>query len=180
MKLSRVLADAPILVLSTLPADWPEIAIEIFPNRVSPAAESVLGADYATMLATLLAPQSRGSLTIASSNISDAPLINSNLFTEQSDVDIMVAAFKRARQALASAAIAPILIGPEIVPGPSVQTDGQILAYLKESLNPLYHAFATNKMGNASDPDAVVDSHGKVYGVEHCEASRPETKWAKD
>ena len=154
--------------------------MEIFPNHVSPTAESVPGADYATMLATLLAPQSRGSLTIASSNISDAPLINSNLFTEQSDVDVMVAAFKRARQALASAAIAPVLIGPEIVPGPSVQTDGQILAYLKASLNPLYHAFATNKMGTASDPDAVVDSHGKVYGVEHCETWGPEPKRTKD
>lgn len=141
----------------------------IYPNGVSEAAESVPGADYATLLATLTAPQSRGNVSIASPNMSDAPLINPNLFTEQSDVDVMIAAFKRARQALASKAMAPVLIGQEIIPGPSVDTDEQILAYLKEALNPLYHAFATNKMGNASDPNAVVDSHGKVHGVKNRE-----------
>lgn len=153
--------------LSTLPADWPEVVYGIYPNGVSEAAESVPGADYATLLATLTAPQSRGNVSIASPNMSDAPLINPNLFTEQSDVDVMIAAFKRARQALASKAMAPVLIGQEIIPGPSVDTDEQILAYLKEALNPLYHAFATNKMGNASDPNAVVDSHGKVHGVKN-------------
>ena len=100
--------------------------------------------------------------------MADAPLINPNLFTEQSDVDVMLAAFKRARQVLGSKAMSPVLVGPEIIPGPSVQTDEQILGYLKAALNPFYHASATNKMGKASDPNAVIDSHGKVYGVKNC------------
>lgn len=103
--------------------------------------------------------------------MSDAPLINPNLFTGQSDVDIMIASFKRARQTLGSVAMAPVLIGPEIVPGPGVQTDAQILAYLKESVNPFSHGTSTCKMGPASDTNAVVDPHGKVYGVKNCETS---------
>jgi len=140
------------------------VVFGIFPERLSPR-QNVTGATYATLLATLIAPQSRGNLTIASPNMSDAPLINPNLFTAQSDVDVMLAAFKRARQVLGTEAMAPVEIGAEQVPGPGVQTDAQILAYLRAALNPLYHAFATNKMGKASDPDAVVDCHGKVLGV---------------
>ena len=165
-QLPSVTADALIAVLSALPADWPEVIYEVLPSGIS-ANESAPGANYATILATLLAPQSKGNVSISSSNMNDAPLINPNLFTAQSDVDVMIAAFKRARQALESKAMAPVLIGPEIVPGPSVQTDEEIVAYLKESISPFSHAFATNQMGKASDPNAVVDSHGKVFGVKN-------------
>lgn len=168
VRMPKPIADALNAVLSTLPADWPEVVFGVFQNRISPQAENAPGAQYATMLATLIAPQSRGNISITSSNMTDAPLINPNLFTRQSDVDVMLAAFKRARQVLGSKAISPSLIGQEIIPGLNVQTDEQILGYLKAALNPLYHASATNKMGKASDPNAVIDSHGKVYGVKNC------------
>ena len=170
--LSRIAADAFNAVLSSLPADWPHIAYEVYQTLASEAA-TVAGANYASILPVLQAPQSRGNLTIASANMSDAPLINPNLFTGQSDVDIMVASFKRTRQALGSAAMAPVLIGPEIIPGPSVQTDAQILAYLKQAVNPFSHATSTCKMGQASDANAVVDPHGKVYGIKNCETPLP-------
>ena len=173
VQLRGIFAEALTIVLSNLPTDWPEVAFEVYPNGVSEEAESAPGANYATLLTTLLAPQFKGNVSIASSNMSDAPLIDPKFFTGQSDADVMIAAFKRARQVLASTAISLTLIGPEVVPGASVQTDRQILAYLKEALNPLYHAFGTCKMGIASDPNAVVDTHGKVYGVKNRTAFWP-------
>ena len=155
--------------LSSLPADWPEIIIGVFPNGLDDRAQPVPGPNYATLLATLNSPASRGSVSITSANMADAPLIDPNLFSAQADKDVMLAAFKRARQVLGTRAMAPVIIGDEMIPGPKVQSDEQILGYLRASLNPLFHAFATNKMGKASDPMAVVDSRGKVIGVKNCE-----------
>ncbi|RYP61970.1 hypothetical protein DL770_009671 [Monosporascus sp. CRB-9-2] len=154
--------------------DWPEISFSIYPNGIPrnnlTGEEPVPGANYATLLATLIASQSKGSVSIASPRMSDAPLIDLNLFTAQTDKDLLVAAFKRARQALQSKAMAPVLIGGEFLPGDNVQTDEEILEYLVHALNPLFHAFASNRMGKTSDPMAVVDNHGKVIGVKNCPA----------
>jgi choline dehydrogenase len=112
-----------------------------------------------------VAPHSRGTVTIQSSEMSDAPIINPNWLTENSDIEVLVAGFKRVRQALNSSAMAPVLKGGEVFPGPSVETDEDIRAYIARSSSPLYHAFATNRMGNGSDPNAVVDSRGRVVGL---------------
>ena len=49
--------------------------------------------------------------------------------------------------------------------GLPVQSDAQILHFIRESLSPLYHASCTCSMGQEGDPAAVVDSHAKVFGV---------------
>ena len=46
-----------------------------------------------------------------------------------------------------------------------MQTDEQILAEIRLSFNTVYHASATNKMGQKKDSMAVVDSRCKVYGA---------------
>lgn len=157
-------------LLSKLPADWPEVAYAILPNQIpieyaTPAIPYIDGAEYATAVLVLFAPQSVGNVSISSSDINTPPLINPALFTNQSDVDVMVAGFKRLRSALASEAMAPILIGPEVVPGSAVATDEQIINFMRQGIQPFQHAFASNKMGVATDPMAVVDSHGRVFGV---------------
>ncbi|KAJ0108714.1 glucose-methanol-choline oxidoreductase [Diaporthe amygdali] len=148
--------------LADLPEDWPEIAYNVYPAGVTTPAK---GANYAILQATLLAPRSRGSVNIQSADMSVAPVIDPNWLSEQTDVEVLTAGVKRVRQALNSTAMAPVLIGDEILPGVDVQTDDDIAAYLAKVGNPIYHAFASNKMGRTSDPDAVVDSRGRVIGV---------------
>ena len=53
------------------------------------------GFNYASLTAALVAPRSRGNLTITSVDTNVAPTINLNYLTEQSDVDLMIASFKR-------------------------------------------------------------------------------------
>lgn len=159
--------------LDALPSDWPEVAYAIYPSDIptefaNSSVPVVEGASYATAVAVLFAPQSVGNVSIASADITVPPLINPALFTNQADIDIMVAGIKRLRQALGSSAMTPILIGPETVPGVEVQTDEEIIEYLRTTVNPFQHAFASNKMGLANDSLAVVDSKGSVYGVKNC------------
>ena len=51
------------------------------------------------------------------------------------------------------------------MPGPDVQTDDQIDAFLRQHLETAYHPCGTAKMGAASDPMAVVDPQTRVIGV---------------
>jgi choline dehydrogenase len=157
------------VVLSKLPADWPEIAYVNFPAASfqffgKPAIQSVNNS-YATIIPTLMAPHSRGNISIVSSHMSDAPLINPNWLTAQADKDLLVAAFKRVRQFAKSEAIASVVIGDELFPGSSAQTDAQILEAIHEMFMSMSHAHATCQMGKASDPLAVVDGSGRVYEV---------------
>ena len=81
------------------------------------------------------------------------------------DAQVAVAALKRIRQAFAT--VTNITAGPELAPGPTVQTDQEILTYIRNSSIPLYHAGATCAMGKISDIQAVVDAHARVIGVQN-------------
>lgn len=118
----------------------------------------------------LLTPLSRGNITLASADMSDAPLINPNWLTHPTDQQVAIAAFKRARQFFNTSAIAPILIGEELLPGqqdlPFNSSDEEILSYLQANIGFNWHASCTCKMGKRDDGMAVVDSRAKVIGVE--------------
>lgn len=118
-----------------------------------------------------MASRSAGSVTIQSADMAVAPVIDPNWFGSQTDVEVTIAGLKRMRQALNSSAMAPILIGEEVLPGPDVQTDDELASYVAQRGATLYHAMASNKMGKTSDPDAVVDSRGRVIGVQRCKSS---------
>ncbi|KAL5082898.1 hypothetical protein Trisim1_002717 [Trichoderma cf. simile WF8] len=158
--------------LAEVPADWPEMQYLTLPTFVgdfesATAASPDDGFKYATLLATLIAPSSLGNVTIASPNMSDKPIINPNWLTTQRDIELVVAGFKRIRQILEAPVMGNITIGPEYYPGSAVQTDDEIHAQVQTSFNTMYHASASCRMGKSSDPDAVVDTHARVYGVKN-------------
>lgn len=98
----------------------------------------------------------------------DPPVINPNWMTTDADLEVMVAIFKRMRQLWNNPAIQALTIGEEYWPGPSVKTDEDIKAFLKQTATPMSHATSTCKMGKTSDPMAVVDSQCRVIGVQNC------------
>ena len=55
--------------------------------------------------------------------------------------------------------------GPELAPGPQVQTDQQILDFIASEGESAYHPSCTCKMG-VNDPMAVVDAQLKVHGID--------------
>lgn len=113
-------------------------------------------------------PQSTGSVSISSASMHDPPIINPNWMTTDADLEVMVAIFKRMRQLWRSPAMKNIIIGDEVWPGSSVESDEEIIAFLRETVTPMSHATSTCKMGKRSDPLAVVDSKGRVIGVKNC------------
>ncbi|KAJ5775540.1 uncharacterized protein N7511_000551 [Penicillium nucicola] len=124
------------------------------------------GYQYASILGVLITPTSRGNVTLNSDSTSDLPTINPNWLDTVADQEVAIAMFKRMRQAFQSDAMAPVVIGDEYNPGPQVQSDDQILGWIKNNVMTLWHAAGTCKMGTSDDEMAVVDPQARVYGVD--------------
>lgn len=155
--------------LNSFPADWPQLeflpggTILNTPNFA--LGDPVDGNNYAAIATALIAPLSRGNVSISSSSMSDPPLINPAWLTSPVDREVAIAAFRRQRDYWRYLSAQNITIGDEVQPGPSVVTDTQILKYISETVAPIWHASATCKMGKKGDRQAVVDAKGRVFGT---------------
>lgn len=150
--------------LSAFPSDWPLIENSVTSSsRVLTASDSAQ--QYGTIGCILIAPISRGNMTIQSASNLDPPIINPNWLLEEADQEVAIEAYKRARQAW-RAIPEGIRVGDEVSPGKNVTTDSQLLEYIKSNIAPIHHASSSNAMGKADNPMAVVDSQGRVMGVQ--------------
>lgn len=129
--------------LLAFPADWPEIEY-ISGSLANPALPKTYR-DYTVMIPALVAPTSRGSVSISSASVDDQPVIDPNWLSTKADQEQAVAALKRVRGIMAGDAVQGGLVGPEIAPGATVQTDEEILAYIKSSFSTVWHAACTCK-----------------------------------
>lgn len=153
---------------SHVPTDWPEL--EHLPvnaalgyQRDYQREDPVDGYNYATIGSLLPAPFSRGTVTIASANPADLPLIDPGYLTDPADVELAIVAIRRQREFWAQ--MQGVVIGNEILPGENVQSDEDILNFVKASLAPAPHASGTCRMGIEGIPGNVVDNFGRVYGT---------------
>ncbi|KAF7175630.1 hypothetical protein CNMCM7691_009195 [Aspergillus felis] len=157
--------------LSWFPDDWPETeyisSAAYVGNFSNPLVSQPSGGkQYATILGTLVAPTSRGNVTIASNDTSDLPIINPNWLSTEADQQVAIAAYKRIRDMFHGEAMAPIIVGDEYFPGSQYQTDAEILEVIRNTVMTIYHAACTCKMGTRDDPMAVLDSQARVFGVD--------------
>lgn len=153
---------------SMLPADWPEL--ELLPvnaalgyQRNYQKEDPADGYNYATLGTLLAAPLSRGSVSISSANPADPPLIDPNYLSHPADIELAIVAIRRQREVWAQ--MQGVTIGDETLPGAQVQSDEDILAFVKQSLAPAPHAAGTCRMGRKEDRESVVDGMGRVYGA---------------
>ena len=96
----------------------------------------------------------RSTVTLANDGSRCKVRIDFNFLADQQDQNVLVEAVKKAREILASPKF-DHLRGEEMAPGNAVQTDTQILDYLRQTATTVYHPVGTCKMG--IDDMAVVD-----------------------
>ena len=114
---------------------------------------------------SMIKQDSRGEITLKSSDPPDPPRILFNLFKEKSDVDRMIRGVRAARRIYRSEPLGS-LIGEEITPGDALQTDEQLEQHIRNTAAITLHPVGTCKMGVETDPMAVVDDQLRVRGVE--------------
>jgi choline dehydrogenase len=108
---------------------------------------------------------SRGSVTIRSADARVHPALRFNYLSTPEDRREWVEAIRTARDILAQPALAPY-DGGEISPGPQVDTDEQILDWVRRDGETALHPSCTCRMGTADD-DSVVDPLSmRVHGVQ--------------
>ncbi|MEW9836748.1 GMC family oxidoreductase, partial [Mesorhizobium marinum] len=108
-------------------------------------------------------PSSRGEIMIRSQNPRDYPKIVANAYSTEADVAEMLAAVKFVRRIAAQPALAEI-IEEEVLPGPSVTSDADLIQDFRQRSGTVYHPVSTCRMG--PDPArAVVDPRLRVHRI---------------
>ena len=107
--------------------------------------------------------KSRGTVRLRTASPLDHPLIDPNYLASRDDLARCIWAVKFARQIGSDPAMADWYLR-EVQPGPKVETDQEIEAYIRATAGTCYHYAGTCKMG--TDPKAVVDPRLCVRGVQ--------------
>lgn len=133
-----------------------------------PAAMIDHGFDSATdhgfnVAPTLLKPRSRGRVGLRSADPSDPARIEARYLKEPGDLELLVEGVKIARRLATTRAFAADL-DAEVLPGPDVQTDDEIAAFVRRTATTIYHPTSSCPMG-PPDRDMVVDARLRVHGV---------------
>lgn len=112
---------------------------------------------------TLVRPESRGWIRLRSKNPAEAPLIQPNYLQAESDVQTLLEGVRLA-QRIAQAPALERYRGEAFLPGAGVQSEADLIAYIREMAETLYHPSGTCRMG--VDEGAVVDPQLRVRGID--------------
>lgn len=113
----------------------------------------------------VIRPTSRGSVHARSCDPKEPPKIIHNYLSTEQDKKLSIEGFKLQRRIYESEVFQEHATH-EILPGPSVQTDEEILDFWRKEAMSTYHPVGSAKMGAADDPSAVVDNELRVHGIE--------------
>jgi choline dehydrogenase len=111
-----------------------------------------------------LRPRSRGQVILKSGNPLEKPLMTFNYLQEPKDLAEMVGGFKKARELISQPAFDEFR-GVELIPGPHVKSDADIVQFIRGAAETDYHPSCTCAMGNGEM--AVVDERMKVRGIKN-------------
>jgi choline dehydrogenase len=115
-----------------------------------------------SILQSYWTPESRGTVMVRSSDARDAPAIQLNTLTSDGDVAAFVRAIRRTREIVSTDPLASA-VAVEVHPGPAVNTDEEIAAWVRATVATTGHPACTAAMG--TEPDSVLDPQLRVRGV---------------
>ncbi|THV11716.1 GMC family oxidoreductase [Rhizobium rhizophilum] len=108
-------------------------------------------------------PTSKGTITIASPDAADAPLIRPNYLSTDRDVEEVLQGSRLMRRIADANALAG-WVEEEVSPSKAADTDAKLLDYFRLNSGSIYHLCGTCAMG--TDPlETVVNARLKVHGV---------------
>ncbi|MGE0416048.1 MAG: GMC family oxidoreductase [Acetobacteraceae bacterium] len=116
-----------------------------------------------TAIMNILRSESTGSIHITAKTASKPPAIRFNFLSAQLDRDVTVAAMRMTRRIMTAPAMQGIATD-ELTPGINIDSDDELLDWVRKNAETTYHPVGTCKMGR--DPMAVVDDQLRVHGME--------------
>ncbi len=116
-----------------------------------------------TAITNILRSESTGSIHIAAKTANTAPAIRFNFLSAQLDREVTLEGMRITRRVMTAPAMQGIATD-EITPGVNIQSDDELLDWVRQNAETTYHPVGTCKMG--SDPMAVVDDQLRVHGLQ--------------
>jgi choline dehydrogenase len=151
------------LIRSGPDADMPDLQIMFVdvPLRAETLPGPAIGEGY-TLATSLMLPHSRGTVRLASAEPGTPPLIDPNYYADPRDLHAFAAGLRAAHEIGRAAALDPWR-GEEVLPGPDVNDDRSLRAYLRRNIKTYGHPGGTCRIG--TDGQAVVDTELRVRGI---------------
>ena len=147
-------------------ADAPDLQCVFAPGSYQQGKTYVLD-DYPGMTAGAWPhrPESSGHVRARSTDPYVDPVIQPNYLADAMDRQVMLGGIRLVRRLLATPQLAPF-VEREMLPGPHMTTDDELLDYARENGTTCYHLIGTARMGPETDPTAVVNDRLLVHGMQ--------------
>lgn len=144
-------------------AELPDIQLHFLPALLVDHGRSKPWGHGFTIHFCNLYPKSRGEILLKKVDDELHADIRPNYLSHEDDIKPLLAGFKWCRKISNTP---PLSVGArEWMPGESVQTDDEIIEYLRGNVESVYHPVGTCKMGCEDDVFAVVDVSLNVRGI---------------
>ena len=142
----------------------PNVQIEFVPLLGELQHGSVALEEGFQYFLSLMRPTSTGQVWLGTKDPLAAPRFLFNYLATEEDRQQAIAAVRAVREIVAQRAW-DALRGAEVTPGAEVQSDAEILAFLRQQAGTNYHPCCTCRMG--FDEHAVVDPNARVHGFDN-------------
>ena len=157
--------ESAAFIRSAPGVEYPDLQYHFLPMAVRYDGQAAAdGHGFQAHVGPMRSP-SRGSVTLRSGDPAEPPKILFNYMSSEKDWSDFRTAIRLTREIFAQEAFQPY-VKHEIQPGPQVQTEEALDAFITEHVESAYHPCGTCKMGRRDDPMAVVDPENRVIGVD--------------
>jgi choline dehydrogenase len=163
--LSSNLIECGAYLTTDASAAAPDVEIAMVPSFISLESPELMPPDRHGLTLSCFAtrPASRGTVTIASDDPLDRPIIDPRYLSEPGDRALALTYIERARDIVARPAFDRVR-GREIVPGADRASRDDLIAAIRATASTTFHPVGSCKMG--VDDMAVVDPQLRVRGLE--------------
>jgi choline dehydrogenase len=157
--------DVVACVRSSPDVEYPDLQFTLSPIAMDDLHFEPLQEHAFQMHVGLMRAYSRGVIELRDADPASPPRILCNYLDDPRDIAAMRRGVRMLRDLTRQPAFEP-LCGEELFPGEAVQTDEELDAAIRSHTVSQWHLTSTARMGARSDPTAVVDGTGRVYGVD--------------
>lgn len=157
--------ESAAFIRSQAGVPYPDIQYHFIPVAIRYDGKSPVKAHGFQAHVGPMRSDSRGSVTLRSSDPADKPKILFNYMSTEKDWSDFRRCIRLTEEIFGQNAMKEFA-GKRISPAPHIQSDDELNDFIKGAVESAYHPCGTCKMGAVSDPMAVVDPELKVIGVD--------------